>query len=102
MAPKQDEIIVPNPAIMISPDGEGKEPKQSDSHNSYCIGIHYGMRIAMDNNSAGVWVLRGSAENYRKYEEVELDYKARVPVYNKKDRVELIKLAGGVYYESGK
>jgi hypothetical protein len=101
MATKQDEIVVPNPPVMISSDGEGKESEQLPSPYIPCTGSVYATAYAKDNDSTGVWVLQGSAENHRKWDEVVRDYKARVPVYNRKDRPELLRLAGAVYYENG-
>jgi hypothetical protein len=101
----KQENGVPNPAPMISRDGEGSEPEQSEphSHDRFCMGSSYATRYARDfDSTAGVWVLRGTAENCRKYLEVELGFIAQGFVYNKKERWKFVKLAGGVYYESSK
>lgn len=102
---KLNGALLPNPIVKGSRNVHNRNLQHTQREEEpSCIGKHYGTIYgrAQGSNESGFYVLRGSAESHKRWSDVRREYESRVGTYKKEVRGELVRLAGGTYYESRK
>ncbi|KAG4026638.1 hypothetical protein MFRU_038g00420 [Monilinia fructicola] len=100
---KLNGALLPNPIVKGSRNVHNRNLQHTQREEEpSCIGKHYGTIYgrAQGSNESGFYVLRGSAESHKRWSDVRREYESRVGTYKKEVRGELVRLAGGTYYES--